>query len=143
MKTTLNLVKKAGLVLAAVTFIANTAIAQESKQNPISKRAIENLKVGIMSDNNGLKRNSIYFAGKYRIAESVDALVAELNDTEDPSTRVLIAMSLYLIGEPKGLEAVYEIAKTDDNSRVRRLCNAIYAEYVKANESVASSEIGY
>ncbi|MEW6196688.1 MAG: HEAT repeat domain-containing protein [Bacteroidota bacterium] len=128
-----NLVKAAGLILAVITFIANTAIAQEATQNTFSKRAIDNLNAGIMSENSGLRKSSIYFAGKYRVTESVDVLVTQLNKIEDPGTKVLIALSLYLIGEQKGLDAVYSLAKTDNDSHVRRMCNAIYAEYIKVD----------
>lgn len=137
--TTANLVRRAGLLLAAVTFIANTAIAQETTQNTFNKRAIDNLNAGIMSDNSGLRKSSIYFAGKYRVTESVDALVTQLNKIEDPGTKVLIALSLYLIGEQKGLDAVYNLALRDNDSYVRRMCNAIYAEFIKADDNKYTS----
>ncbi len=134
-----SLAKKAGLILAAVMFIANTAMAQENSKSTISARAIDNLKIGIMSDNSGLRKSSIYFAGKYRVTESVDALVKQLNKIEDPGTKVLIALSLYLIGEQKGLDAVYNLSRTDNDSYVRRMCNAIYAEFIKVDDNKYTS----
>jgi HEAT repeat protein len=106
--------------------------AQNNSIKDISsnKYALQNLLAGIKSDNEGVQRSSIYFAGKYRIAESESALIEQLNTEENPSTRILIALVLYELGSMKGLEAIRELARNDKDLKVRRMSTHIYNEYL-------------
>lgn len=130
-RTKNNIVKKGMLILFTMAILTNSTYAD--LQNELKCRdknaAIANLIHGIKSDNLGLMKSSVYFAGKYRVKEAVPVLIEELNSAKDSNCKVLIALSLYLIGDEDGIEAVYKIAKTDRNDRVRHMCNAIYAEF--------------
>lgn len=130
-RTKSNIVKKGMLILFTMAILTNSTYAD--LQNELKCRdknaAIANLIHGIKSDNLGLMKSSVYFAGKYRVKEAVPVLIEELNSAKDSNCKVLIALSLYLIGDEDGIEAVYKIAKTDRNNRVRHMCNAIYAEF--------------
>ncbi|HOI28776.1 MAG TPA: HEAT repeat domain-containing protein [Melioribacteraceae bacterium] len=131
--TKINFVKKGMLILFTMAILTNSTYAD--LQNELKCRdknaAVANLIHGIKSDNLGLMKSSVYFAGKYRVKEAVPALISELNSAKDSNCKVLIALSLYLIGDERGIEAVFKIAKTDRNERVRHMCNAIYAEFSK------------
>lgn len=130
-RTKSNIVKKGILILFTMAILTNSTYAD--LQNELKCRdknaAVANLIHGIKSDNLGLMKSSVYFAGKYRVKEAVPVLIEELNSAKDSNCKVLIALSLYLIGDEDGIEAVYKIAKTDRNNRVRHMCNAIYAEF--------------
>ena len=104
-----------------------------SEINRKNKNAIENLKVGIKSENTGLKKSSIYFAGFYRVAETVPALTEQMKKETDPKTRILIALVLYKIGDEKRIDLVKEMAAKDENPEVRRMCTCIYNAYVNGN----------
>lgn len=91
------------VLLAAVLTGSVYAQKQSIKDVTSNKYALENLVAGIQSDNTGVKRSSIYFAGKYRIAEAEEALIDQLKVEEDPSTRILIALVLFEMGSEKGL----------------------------------------
>ncbi len=93
-----------------------------------NKYALQNLLAGIKSDNEGVQRSSIYFAGKYRIAESESALIEQLSKEENPSTRILIALVLYEMGSLEGLDAVKKLALNDVDPKVRRMSTHIYNE---------------
>ena len=95
-----------------------------------NKYALQNLLAGIKSDNEGVKRSSIYFAGKYRIAESESALIEQLSKEENPGTRILIALVLYEMGSLEGLEAVKKLALNDVDPQVRRMSTHIYNEHL-------------
>jgi HEAT repeat protein len=119
------------VVLLAALFVGSTY----SQMYPIkdvttNKYALQNLVAGIQSDNTGLKRSSIYFAGKYRIAETEDVLIAQLKEEKDPSTRILIALVLYEMGSEKGLLEVKNLSLNDENVKVRRMAVQIYNEYL-------------
>ena len=95
-----------------------------------NKYALQNLLAGIQSENEGVQRSSIYFAGKYRIAESESALIEQLNKEENPSTRILIALVLFEMGSMEGLEAVRKLALNDVEPKVRRMSTHIYNEHL-------------
>ena len=93
-------VKKASIVLLTALFLATTVGAQNVKaeKSKPNKLAIENLIKGIKSDNDGLKRDCIYYAAIYGVGEAADVLKSELKSEDNPSTRVLIALALYKLG---------------------------------------------
>lgn len=94
---------------------------------------VANLINGINSENNGLMRSSIYFAGKYRISETTDALLEILDEEHDASDIVLIALAIYRIGDKEAMIHVLETAKTSDNSKVRNILSAIAIQYFVEN----------
>lgn len=118
------------VLLAAV--LTGSVYAQKNSIKDVTpnKHALENLVAGIHSDNTGVKRSSIYFAGKYRIAETEEALIAQLKEETDPSTRILIALVLYEMGSEEGLLEVKDLSMNDEDSKVRRMTMQIYNEYL-------------
>ena len=100
------------------------------KDLTLNKYALQNLLAGIKSDNEGVQRSSIYFAGKYRIAESESALIEQLSEEENPSTRILIALVLFEMGSIEGLDAVKKLALNDADAKVRRMSTHIYNEHL-------------
>lgn len=103
------------------------------------KRMIENLIIGIQSPNEGVKRECIYYAGKYEFTETIDVLIDVLKNEKNPKNRALIALALYRIGDEKGIQAVYDAASTESDAKVKRTYSAIVAEY-KAAKAIAANE---
>jgi len=124
-KTFLTAVLLAALLLGSVYAQKNSI-----KDVTPNKYALQNLVAGIQSDNTGVKRSSIYFAGKYRIAETESALIAQLKEEKDPSTRILIALVLYEMGSEEGLSEVKELSQNDEDAKVRRMATQIFSEYL-------------
>jgi len=120
------------VLLLSIFLLSSAAIAQKQSIGDVTtnEHALNNLITGIQSENDGLKRSSIYFAGKYRIAEVENILINQLQKEEDPSTRILIALVLYEMGSIEGLLVVQRLAQNDDNERVRRMATHIYNEYL-------------
>ena len=120
------------VLLLTIFLVSSAAIAQKKSISDVTKNehALKNLVAGIQSENDGLKRSSIYFAGKYRIAEVEKILINQLQKEENPSTRILIALVLYEMGSTEGFLAVRQLAQNDDNERVRRMATHIYNEYL-------------
>ena len=108
--------------------------AQSSNYKNINEYSIESLNEGIQSDNPGLRKSSIYMAGLYKINESVNTLVNQLEREKNPSTRVLIALSLYNIGNPKGMEAVKKLSAKDNDKEVKRLSTVLYKQFADISE---------
>ena len=124
-------------VMLLAVLMLTTFVKAQDVENSFSKESVKTLVNGINSGNDGLTRSSIYMAGKYRVAEAVDALVEKMTTAKDPNTRILIALSLYEIRDPKGLEAVKEQSLNDLSEKVRSMSAMIYSEYLK------SYDLGY
>lgn len=120
------------VLLLTILLLSSAAIAQKQSIGDVTanEHALNNLIAGIQSENDGLKRSSVYFAGKYRIAEVENILINQLQKEEDPSTRILIALVLYEMGSIEGLLVVQRLAQNDDNERVRRMATHIYNEFL-------------
>ena len=118
-------------ILLVIALSAEVSLrAQSNKYKNITENSIETLKQGIKSDNTGLRKSSIYMAGFYKIDEAVDILSGQLLVEKDPGIKILIALSLYNIGNPEGVEAIRKLAVKDSNSEVRRMSTILYKEYI-------------
>ena len=118
------------VLLAAVLTGSGYTQSNSIKDITAHKYALENLIAGIHSENDGVRRNSIYFAGYYKIVETEDALIAQLKDENDASTRILIALVLYELGSEEGLLEVKDLSLNDEDAKVRRMSTQIYNEYL-------------
>jgi hypothetical protein len=120
------------VLLLTIFLLSSAAIAQKQSISDLTanEHALKNLIAGIQSENDGLKRSSIYFAGKYRIAEVENILINQLRKEVNPSTRILISLVLYEMGSIEGLLVVQQLAQNDDNERVRRMATHIYNQYL-------------
>ena len=121
------------LFVVVILFISVSSLPAQNnsiKNVTSHKYALQNLLTGIKSDNEGVQRSSIYFAGKYKIAESESALIEQLSKEENPSTRILIALVLFEMGSIEGLDAVKELALNDVDPKVRRMSTHIYNEHL-------------
>jgi HEAT repeat protein len=132
---------KAGIVLMLVTVFATSVAAQKfnvEKRN-IKENAIKSLIVGISHENDGVRKCAIYYCGKYFVKQTVKPLIDQLDNEKNPELRLLIVLSLYNIGEPEGLNAIYKVAATDKDERVKKMSTAIYYEFLKDKELMAFS----
>ncbi len=127
MKTTRFLT---AVLLAAVLTGSGYTQSNSIKDITAHKYALENLIAGIHSENDGVRRNSIYFAGYYKIVEAEDALIAQLKEEKDSSTRILISLVLYELGSEEGLLEVKDLSLNDKDAKVRRMATQIYNEYL-------------
>ena len=118
-------------VILFAAFALTTIGNAQDETRTYNENAVKNLVKGIKSENEGLKKSSIYYAGKYKITDAVDALVDKMVKEKDPDTRILIALSLYQIGDYKGLEAVKEQALNDNDERVKSMSALIFNEFYK------------
>ncbi len=136
-----SLVSKAALVLISALIITTAASAQiVETQNPnVKPNAIANLIAGISSENDGVRKCAIYFASKYEIDQTVDALIKQLKVEQIPSLRILISLALYKIGNEKGLNAIYDNASLENDPHVKNMFNAIVKEYYVNKGNIVSS----
>jgi hypothetical protein len=118
------------ILLAAVLTGSGYTQSNSIKDITAHKYALENLIAGIHSENDGVRKSSIYLAGYYRITDAEDALIDQLRAEKNATTRILISLVLYEIGSEEGLLEVKNLSMNDDNAKVRRMAKQIYNEYL-------------
>jgi HEAT repeat protein len=128
--------KKFGVILASLILLAafSTLAAGADKYAGMSKEkyaaAVENLLIGLGSDNIGLKSGSAFMLGELRATEAVIPLMAMLKSDEGEGCRTIAALALCRIGEERGAYAVRRAVKFDESERVQQKCAWFYEQYV-------------
>ncbi len=120
------------ILLVTLLFSVTKMNAQEYN---FSDREISNLVAGIESENNGLMRSSVYFAGFYKVKDAVASLVKKLETEDDPSNVILIAMAIYKIGDKEAMMKVLDTANNSYNPKIKRMLTAITLEYLNETNS--------
>lgn len=138
MKTTLlHNSEKIYFVLVAILFVllVTDTFGQNQKISDLSKHkfTLQNLEMGIQSENDGVRESSIYFAGKYRLIDTEDALIKQLKVENESDIKVLIGLALFRMNSEKGMNELQMLTKNDSNPKVRRMSQAIYNEYLVKN----------
>lgn len=135
-----NLVKLFTLTVLFTLLFSTAAFSQTNSIKDLTdhKYALENLTIGINSENPGVRKSAVYFAGKYKIEELVSALIDRLENEKDPSVRLLIAYSLYEINDVEGMKAVKELSLRDKDIKVKRMGTALYNDFL-TNQSISAS----
>ena len=140
MKTTLlHSSEKLYFALVALLFIllVTDTFGQSQKISDLSKHkyALQNLEMGIQSENEGVRESAIYLAGQYRFIDTEDALIQQLRVEKKSDIRVLIGLALFRMNSEKGMNELQKLALKDENPRVRRMSSAIYREYLVNNSN--------
>ncbi len=117
-------------VLIIAGFLSVTSdLAAAPENERFDKNEIKTLIMGINSENEGLRKSAIFFAGKYQVKEAVDALVDRMNETGNRQELYLISVALYKIGSFEGLSAVWKAASRNNDSYTKELLLAVYERY--------------
>ncbi|MDP2363166.1 MAG: hypothetical protein Q8M94_05290 [Ignavibacteria bacterium] len=140
MKTTLlHSSEKLYFALVAILFIlmVTDTFGQNQKVSDLAKNkfALQNLVMGIQSENEGVRESSIHFAGMYRFIDTEDALINQLKVEKKSDIKVLIGLALFRMNSEKGMNELQRLATKDENPRVRRMSQAIYNEYLVNNSN--------
>jgi HEAT repeat protein len=128
MRTALKCCIVAGLIVA----VSLPALATDKVQvaPKVTKDLIvTNLMNGLTSQNRGLKESAAFMLGEEKAIRAVVPLMQMLRGGQEESSRIVAALSLCRIGDPRGVYAVKQAAKFDESDRVRTLC--AYNQYVQ------------
>jgi HEAT repeat protein len=122
--------KKFAVLLLVVSFVTNFAVAQKNYESTrLNTSATKNLIVALNSDNDGLRKSAVYFAGYYKISDAVEPLINMLNSsTNDVSLKTLAAYSLHEIGDEECLDALKEAANNNSDKRLCIKCKLMYED---------------
>ena len=91
----------------------------------------KNLIIGVESGNLGLKVSASYYLGERKSSRGVIPLMNTLHTDESVEARIMAALSLFKIGDERGIFAVKRAIEFDDNEQVRKMCAIFYQMYLK------------
>ncbi len=102
------------------------AYGRQDTEYDLPQIAIDNYLAGAQSDNGGLKASCIYFLGKYRVLEANSQLIKEISNTADEDLKILIAWSIFRIGDDAGLEELEQLAINSESQNLKSFCSNLH-----------------
>ena len=123
-------------LLVVQPLLAQTSEFPEEKKSS----AVDNLTVGIESQNTGLHTSSaLVLADLIResyiesdeASETLIPLLKLLKESKTDEERVAAAVALYQLGDPIGIYHLRGVAVFDDNEKVAQVCRNLYYSYHK------------
>jgi hypothetical protein len=127
---------KAGITFlgAILFFFAMTSYGFDisSLDNPETRKAaITNLLIGLNSDNYGLRTSSAFMLGEIKADEAVIPLMKMLRTEKHECGRIAAALALYKINDSRGVFAVKQAIRFDNNQWVRKMCSNFYNQTLR------------
>ncbi len=119
-----------------LTYAQTNVQTQTSAKKDCIKK---NLLLGVESENLGLQSCATYMLGEFCCDEAVVPLLKILHNNPYEEMRIMAALSLYKIGDSRGIFAIKQAIKFDESKRVRKLCNNFYRAYLLAEEKSIES----
>ena len=118
-------------ILIVLLFTVSVMLAGNTpKKSSVNMDTMEeNLLIGLNSDNAGLQSCSAYMLGEVKSTKAVIPLMKILKCENCAELKIIAALSLYKIGDARGIFAVKQAAKFDESSRVRKICGVFYRAY--------------
>ena len=86
----------------------------------------DNYLMGVKSDNMGLRVSATYYLGERESAKAVIPLMDMLHKDKSPEARIMAALSLFKIGDARGIYAIKGAMTEDNDERVRNMCKIFY-----------------
>ena len=107
----------------------STTFANGQSKSEYSK--IENnLLEGIDSENQGLKLSSAYFLGEIQSDKAIIPLLEILHNSDEYSAKQVAALALYKINSARGMFAIKQAIKFEENAQTRRICKILYNQHL-------------
>ena len=119
-----------------LTYAQTTVLTQTSAKKDCIKKS---LLLGVESENLGLQSSATYMLGEFCCDEAVVPLLKILHNSPYEEIRIMAALSLYKIGDSRGVFAIRQAIKFDDSKRVRNMCNKFYRAYLQTKEKPVAS----
>ena len=120
------------LLLLFFVFVSYGAAAEPVKEKRTINRdlAIQNLLIGLDSDNTGLTSSSAFYLGELSSTEAVIPLMKMLRSSEQEELRISAALALLKIGDARGIYAIKRAIVFDESKRVSNMCEKFYNAYL-------------
>lgn len=132
------------LIIMLFAVLLFPTLSAQVNELPLEKKsaAVDNLTVGIISDNSGLKTSAalvLYSLIEESYLQSSDApkamipLLIMLENGKTDEERIAAAVALFKLGNAIGIYRLRGIAVFDNNEKVANVCKNLYYSYHKLN----------
>ena len=101
------------------------------KNSSAKEACFKTLQQGLSSNNPGLQAVCTYMIGELCYQRSVITLMKMFHNSPSEKIRILVALSLYKIGDTHSIYAIKQAIKFDESERVRRMCEIFYKAYIQ------------
>jgi hypothetical protein len=101
------------------------------KNSSAKEACFKTLQQGLCSNNLGLQAGCAYMIGELCYQSSVITLMKMFHNSPSEKIRILVALSLYKIGDSRGIYAIKQAIKFDESERVQRMCEIFYKAYIR------------
>ncbi len=113
-------------ILVLSLFCTTLSYPQDSnKVMPNSTESELNYWIGVKSDNSGLRASSAYYLGEMKSEKAVIPLMEILRSDTSASVRIMAALSLYKIGDERGVHAIKQAVQFDSDEQVKKMCGIL------------------
>ena len=121
------------MLTALIIFFCAGLIYPQDSINVVSKITEEDIEinylVGVNTENLGLKVSAAYYLGERKSQKAVIPLMDMLRSESSPEARIMAALSLYKIGDERGIFAIKRAIEYDENEQVKKMCGILYQMY--------------
>ena len=132
------------LIIVLLTALLIPVVSTYAGELPDKKKsaAVDNLSVGIVSENDGLRTSSACvlsdlineeYLTKDDASKVMIPLLVMLEKGTNECERIAAAVALYKLGNPIGIYRLRGVAKFDDDKKVSDVCKNLYVSYHKLN----------
>lgn len=128
MKSLIFLFAVSLFLLFSIQILPQETADQKSSE---MQQCFQTLMQGLNSDNIGLQAGCTYMVGELACQRSVVCLLKILHNCPSEELRILAALSLYKIGDSRGIYAIKQAIKFDESKRVQRTCEIFYKAYLQ------------
>ena len=129
-----------GLAVIMVLFTGESFANNLTKKDSAIMKGEINLLIALNSNNYGLRTSAAQVLGDIKSEKAVIPLMRILKSSGDENLRIVAALSLYKIQNPRGLFAVRQAVKFDESTRVRKLCLNFYLDSEKQEIAAAKQK---
>ena len=106
-----------------------------------NKKCIQTLLMGLNSENDGVQAGCIYMFGELCCDKAVIPLLRILHNDPREEIRILAALSLYKIGDSRGIFAIKQAREFDESDRVKRLCKLFFQAYLYDHKKTPANNV--
>ena len=123
-KTYCNGKKLLALTIITLLTVPNfiSSQIQSDKLTVLTEIAKKNFVMGLQSDNIGVKKSYIYFAGKYKITDVSQNLLEIIGKSNNDELCQMLAWSLYQIGDDSCCEELNSLLKNHPSEKLKDFC---------------------
>lgn len=133
----------ATVIVAALLFtnFSYADVNKTTKKANTYETIEQNRLIGLASDNEGVRISAAFNLGEMKSQKAVVPLMKQLRDGTSEEERIIAALSLIKIGDPRGAFMVGRTAKYCDCEKLSYFCEKFYQSYLNSLAGNEKKEI--